>query len=726
MGVQKGLRAPVLPAGPPADYFDPDEKVPRLPMPYRMIDNVLRDLVEEALEQAREDPPREEPLVPVAPSFTLEVPDIVAVQPTRDGLMVFVGCRDGKVRCVNSLRGEPVGEPIDLEDSIKCMALAADGRLLAVAVGGSAGDDDGAEPKASTVKLMLVQPDKPFLKTVTSTTLSGEAKALSFSFDSCVFAAQLVTDQLECFRTTITAPPHHEDVEPASPQQVKAETGEGESVKEEQQEQLVTDPVRVLLTPTRPAPSPGARTVVMLGKSPKVRQVGELEANHCAYVNMVTLGSHFVEKFRVSESALPPPPEGEPVPVQQAEMSLRLPHAVTAVAMDASTALLFTGLRNGGSVLWNNVFGTQMFALRRHKATVTAAAFTKYEQRGETPLLITAADDAVVHIHDTKDGSLKASFQKAEQVPRVLQIHPTPIPLVLLQGDMGGGAGDVGAGLVQVFSLEDFTSKGFFELPRPYMPGAVRARLELPTVAGELGEMAGVVIQELPPPKPPPVEGAEAEPEAEVPEGEEDPKKGKCKLVAFRLIDMLALAFANMVKTQYGSWIQTSAKETYWSQAGVGLARTAGNAVSDRYLRDAAGATSMRFAGSPRNLARQGTGLSPRRTSMNSPGRASPLMGASRGATSPLAAAVAEGGGGLRREESSSSLKGLRTPMATGAGGRAKTGGVVPSYSQEIGREMGNASPGLLDTPPRALPSPPAPLPATAILMLPAHLRKWQ
>jgi len=195
--------------GVPKDFYDPDAKVPRLPMPYRMIDRVLRDLIEEALEIARDDPPKEEPLLPLAPSFELEIPNIVAVQPMPDGLMVFVGTRAGKLHCVNSLRGEVVGEPVDLEDSIRCMAMAPNGRLLAVAVGG-ADDSEDAEPKPSTVKLMLVQSDsRPILKTVHSTPLSAEAVALHFSFDSLVFAALLKTGQLECFRSKIVLHHHH-------------------------------------------------------------------------------------------------------------------------------------------------------------------------------------------------------------------------------------------------------------------------------------------------------------------------------------------------------------------------------------------------------------------------------------------------------------------------------------------------------------------------------------
>jgi len=556
-------------AGTPSDYSDPEAKVPRLPMPYRMIDKVLRDLIEEALELVRDDPPREEPLQPVSPSFSLDIPDIAAVQPAKDGLIIFVATKAGKILCVNSLRGETVGEPIDLEESIKCMTLAADGRLLAVAIGG-AGDEEEAEPMPSTVKLMLVQADKPFLKTVTSTKLTAEAVALYFSFDSCVFAAQLKTNQLECFRTAITVPfLEQPDVEPTSP--VNRESSmqpDGVDAPEELAPViLVTDPVCVLLTPAPLVLSPDeARMVVMLCKSPKVRQVGELENKHCVHVNLVMLGSHAVEKYRLREGALPPPPEGEEPskPESHAEVMLRLPHAVSALALDASTALLFTGLANGGCVLWNNVFGTQLFALKRHKTPVTAAAFTLYEQEGDTPLLITAAQDGVLNVHDTKLGTLKATFQKVTQLPKVIRILPTTVPLVLLLGEARGGegkeGGEEGSAAVQVFSLEDYSTKAFFKLPAPYVHGAVRTRLSLPSAGVELGELTPVISHELPPPKPPPAEGEEEEEEEEggeeVAEGEEDPKKGKCKLMAFRLIDMLALAFPKMVKTQYGSWIQ--------------------------------------------------------------------------------------------------------------------------------------------------------------------------
>jgi hypothetical protein len=56
------------------------------------------------------------------------------------------------------------------------MAMAPNGRLLAVAVGGADSSED-AEPKPSTVKLMLVQSDsKPFLKTLHSTPQLGTAR----------------------------------------------------------------------------------------------------------------------------------------------------------------------------------------------------------------------------------------------------------------------------------------------------------------------------------------------------------------------------------------------------------------------------------------------------------------------------------------------------------------------------------------------------------------------
>ena len=612
--------------GLPRDYYDPDAKLPRLPMPYRMIDNVLRDLIEDALEQARDDPPREEPPAPIAPSFSLDTPDVVSLQPTKNGLMIFVGTRSGKVLCVNSLRGDVVGEPIDLEEPINCMTLAADERLLAVAVGGVSGvggEGEEVEPKPSTVKLMLVQQDRPFLKTMTSTKLSAAAVSISFSFDSCVFAARLCTNQLECFRTMIQVPLLvEEEVEPASPlmgKKLGAGVAEGvEGADPEAREAApegakVTEPFRVLLTSERPAPPAAAgTTVVMLGSSPRVRQVGELESKHCACVHIVILDTHLVEKFRLRESALPPPAEGEEEaapPTTAAEQQLRLPHAVTAVAMDTSTVLMMTGLANGACVVWNTVFGTQLFALKRHKAAVCAASFTHYQQPGETPLLVTAGADGVIHIHSIENGELLSSFEHKAPVPRILRILPTCIPLVLFQYDqLRGGGADRGGGVpegseesavLEVFSLVDCSTKAVLTLPAPYMQGARRVRVELPMLGGgsDLGEMVGALTLELPPDLPPRAEGEEEEEvaaeggggEGEVEEeGAKEKGKGRWKVVAFRMIDMLAVAFPHMVKTQYGSWIQTSAKDTYWQHVGGRLAQTAGNAVTDRYLSDAA------------------------------------------------------------------------------------------------------------------------------------------
>jgi len=181
-----------------------------------MIDNVLRDLIEEALELARDDPPREEPIEAIKPTFSLDIPDIVTVQPSNDGMMLYVGTKQGKLLCINTLRGEQVGNPIDLEDTIKCLALAADGRILAVAVGGAKEGDEAGEPTPSTVKLMLVLSERPFLKTVASTPLIAEAVELHLSFDSRVFAALLKTNQLECYSTTISIPLANEAAEPLS------------------------------------------------------------------------------------------------------------------------------------------------------------------------------------------------------------------------------------------------------------------------------------------------------------------------------------------------------------------------------------------------------------------------------------------------------------------------------------------------------------------------------
>lgn len=393
----------------PRDHYDPDQFMPRLPMPYRMIDNVLRDLIEEALELARDDPPREEPIEAIKPTFSLDIPDIVTVQPSNDGMMLYVGTKQGKLLCINTLRGEQVGNPIDLEDTIKCLALAADGRILAVAVGGAKEGDEAEEPTPSTVKLMLVLSERPFLKTVASTPLIAEAVELHLSFDSQVFAALLKTNQLECYSTTISIPLADEAAEPLS-SPVKAPhasaqlQGDEDGDEKPPPEPTVSQPVRVLLTPiltpppdTQPRPTAGgatdpeplppdtlrSRAVVLLGRCPRVRQVGQLQEQHCAHVNVAILGGYFVEKFTFRHNAagdsVNEPPKAQPwenlslrapaPPVvgpdeSRALVQLRMPHAVTAVAQDGTTVLLFTGLVNGVCVVWNNVRRTQLHVLR--------------------------------------------------------------------------------------------------------------------------------------------------------------------------------------------------------------------------------------------------------------------------------------------------------------------------------------------------------------------------
>ena len=706
--------------GVPADYYDPEARIPRLPMPYRMVDRVLRDLVEEALEVARDDPPTEEPPAPIAPSFGLAVPatlgHVVALQPATAQPIIFVGTSAGKLLCINSLRGEVVGEPIDLGAPLNCMALSPDGCLLAVAVGGAPAAEEGAEATPSTVKLMVVQSDKPFVRTVTAgSQLSGVAVALSFSFDSCVFAAQLATAQLECFRTTITVPQGHAegDIEPSSPAAQKEDRSgqqpgqggeDGGEAAEADASQTITvaEPFRVLLTAPQSLPMPGPLAAsVHLGCSPTVRQVGELESKHCVHVHFVVLGAHIVDKYALREGPMPPPPAGEEAPppssaASEPLQSLRMAHAVSATAMDKSTAMLFTGLSNGTCVVWNAIFGTHLLALSRHKAGVTAAAFTQYELEGESALLVTAAADASVHVHSLQDGSITGRFQNQGQLPKIARILPTSIPLVLLQVQEEEGEGDgaetdarAGVAAVQVLSLEDHTIKAYLDLPGPYCEGARRARVAVPTVGGALAEQTGVILQELPAAPPQRAEGdadTEAEPDAaaaaqageggEGGEGEGDAASGKCRVVSFRLIDMLAAAFPRMVRQQFGTWIQTSGKDTYWQQAGrLPLTATGqGVGVTDRYLSDAAavGGQFGRGLVSPRRgrtaaagAAAGGGGVSPRR----GPG--------ARGAPSPLQ--------GSHLQMAASGGRFARAPLAAEGSRESVSHSPLPQSVQSVG-----------------------------------------
>ena len=120
-------------------------------------------------------------------------------------------------------------------------------------------------------------------------------------------------------------------------------------------------------------------------------------------------------------------------------------------------------------------------------------------------------------------------------------------------------------------------------------------------------------------------------------------------------------------------------------QMGLHHGHTAGNAVSDRYLRDAAGAVGA----SPRRA--YTTGASPRagqRRGNQSPGRQSPLMSSMRDPPqSPLAASPLP----ALRENSAH----MKAPVATsgGAARRAKTTGAVSAYLPGSGHEL---EPGLV------------------------------
>ncbi len=64
--------------------------------------------------------------------------------------------------------------------------------------------------------------------------------------------------------------------------------------------------------------------------------------------------------------------DAEDAALQVPEATLRTPSPISSAALDASCALLCTGLDNGSVLVWNNIFNTQHFCLKRHKGTASS------------------------------------------------------------------------------------------------------------------------------------------------------------------------------------------------------------------------------------------------------------------------------------------------------------------------------------------------------------------
>lgn len=73
------------------------------------------------------------------------------------------------------------------------------------------------------------------------------------------------------------------------------------------------------------------------------------------HIALIFAGTSALVKYRLVEQEEPKP-----------EVSMRTPYSITCGHVDAETAMVCTGMRNGGSVVWDNVFNTHKFALEKH------------------------------------------------------------------------------------------------------------------------------------------------------------------------------------------------------------------------------------------------------------------------------------------------------------------------------------------------------------------------
>ncbi|EKX46462.1 hypothetical protein GUITHDRAFT_138206 [Guillardia theta CCMP2712] len=533
------------------EYLDPDTITPRLPLPYRMIDNLIRSLVEEALEQTRDDKEQEKAIDSVSAVFEYhQRKDIILSQASSDGLLVFVCTSSGSLECINSLRGAQVGEPIVLGEPATCLTLSSDGRALAVGL-------------RSKVNILQVMKDSPFLKHLLSIETRGVPKNLAFSSDSTVFVVISEAEELELFRIALPEVPVVEEEEEAKNTSSEAS---GEKKEEAEGEELVPtmkDPVRVLrLKCSREK----CKKMFFLGLAPKIRRVGELTGRECRHLNIVNVGTNILERFDI------PLKEWEDAEGSEAkglaDVSITLPNLVTTGAMDDTTAMLIIGMKNGSSIIWNNLLNSHHATLKKHKGAVTCCAFTGYSSDKEAVRAITCSEDNSIYIHNPVDGSIHHVYRD-DHLRAIDLVCPTTIPIFLLAS--------VSLHQVWVFSIDRKEVAATLKMPSD----TLRANINICTTGGLAGELLPVLslIQ-----KPAVEEGGEGE--KEVTDDSEAPKaEEESTLLAYRLIDVLKIVYPDMVRKPPGQWMQTSAEETYWQQRMPAFAGSEAPAVSETYLR---------------------------------------------------------------------------------------------------------------------------------------------
>lgn len=141
-------------------------------------------------------------------------------------------------------------------------------------------------------------------------------------------------------------------------------------------------------------------------------------------------------------------------------MSIRTPNAVTCGDMDRDTGMLCTGLRNGGSIVWDNVFNTSKFTLEKHAggaaASVTCCRFVEYPQRQGTAKVYTGAADGTVQEYELEGGTLLRVLCRLRASVSALIV--TGIPLVVAVDSRNE---------MRVMALESGNCVGTLKIPSP-------------------------------------------------------------------------------------------------------------------------------------------------------------------------------------------------------------------------------------------------------------------
>ncbi|KAJ1486740.1 hypothetical protein T484DRAFT_1788760 [Baffinella frigidus] len=285
--------------GVPWDHVDPDSVVPALPMPFRMIDHLIRGLVEEALDLARDVATASgfspaltwfAPQVveedtgpsPLAETYTFsDMPGVTCVTASPDGLFL-----SGAVHVCNCLRGEILGT-VEVEEPVSTLALGTGAQVLTVACSTKLAMFH-VLTVACTTKLAMfhVVRAAPYLSKTAELPYAGPASSAAFSFDDQTLGVVREGGGVDVWR--LPAPPKpHEEKDEDEGGAVVANAADAAPAEPE------ITPMRMMTTAARKgAPS------IFLTVTPKPRQVGSLGESECAHVCIPYIGASIMAKFR--------------------------------------------------------------------------------------------------------------------------------------------------------------------------------------------------------------------------------------------------------------------------------------------------------------------------------------------------------------------------------------------------------------------------------------------